>query len=84
MYIGMIMTRAQSLRCLHLCGNPGLADVGEDGIDITLEQFLRKRIKGRQRVVMNNIPVFRDMAKDKYIGKKKELMSNKLAFKLLE
>ena len=44
---GTILTRAQSLRCLHLCGNEGVTDE-------TIE-FLLQRIKGKKPVVPNLI-----------------------------
>ena len=33
LYIAHFLTRAQSLRCIHLCGNPGLTEIGQDGVD---------------------------------------------------
>ena len=68
-YIGMILTRAQSLRCLHLCGNPGLTSYGEEGLNVELERFLRKRIRAKPRVVNYTIPLFKDEAVSKYVGK---------------
>ena len=45
--IGNLLTRAQSLRCIHLCGNDGVTD---DTIE-----WLLNRIKGKRPVVSNDI-----------------------------
>ena len=44
---GTILTRAQSLRCLHLCGN--------DGVNDETIEYLLQRIKGKKPTVPNLI-----------------------------
>ena len=66
--ISKILTRAQSLKVIHLCGNPGLGSLDDDNSEMI--EYIRKRIKAKYSKNSAHIPHFDEKKRKQTVLKK--------------
>ena len=69
---------------MNLSGNPGLAEVGMEGVDQKLVNDLKTRLKAKDYIFRNAIPPYKDQVAKMFIGKEKFSAKSKMAMSLLK